>query len=224
VQLEREELHATVTERESKIKNLMGVNLDLQAEIKELNQIVNVKDDLIQQLCEYKAQIASLEEQKAVLQSQLNNAGDYILEQEERVNKSNLTAYELLQQLKQADEEMEQLKKKVTQLQALTALYVPVQGDEVDMALADYLNNIADKSKLQVMFIRLNPGVYSFGSKKVCIKVDNGKINIRVGGGYLRIEEFLEKYTTIELEKSLRAGIDPQGGEDSPIRKGAHAA
>ena len=61
----------------------------------------------------------------------------------------------------------------------LTALYVPVQGDEVDMALADYLNNIADKSKLQVMFIRLNPGVYSFGSKKVCIKVDNGKINAK---------------------------------------------
>jgi hypothetical protein len=69
------------------------------------------------------------------------------------------------------------------------------------------------------MFIRLNPGVYSFGSKKVCIKVDCGKINIRVGGGYLRIEEFLEKYTTVELEKSLREGIDPKGAEDSPIRK-----
>lgn len=100
------------------------------------------------------------------------------------------------------------------------ALYVPVKGDEVDMVLADYLNNIIDKSKLQVMFIRLNPGVYSFGSKKVCIKVDNGKINIRVGGGYLRIEEFLDKYTTIELEKSLRDGIDPMGGEGSPVRKG----
>ena len=89
----------------------------------------------------------------------------------------------------------------------------------MDVALADYLNNIAEKSVPQVMFIRLNPGIYSFGSKKVCIKVDNGKINIRVGGGYLRIEEFLEKYTTVELEKSLREGIDPQGAEDSPIRR-----
>lgn len=33
---EREELHSAVADRESKIKNLMGVNLDLQAEIKEL--------------------------------------------------------------------------------------------------------------------------------------------------------------------------------------------
>ena len=112
----------------------------------------------------------------------------------------------------------------MAQLQSLTALYVPVKGDEVDMALADYLNNIADKSKLQVMFIRLNPGVYSFGSKKVCIKVDNGKINIRVGGGYLRIEEFLEKYTTVELEKSLREGIDPKGAEDSPLKRGIGAS
>ena len=93
------------------------------------------------------------------------------------------------------------------------ACYVPVKGDEVDKVLADYLNNIVDKSRLQVMFIRLNPGVYSFGSKKVCIKVNDGKINIRVGGGYLRIEEFLDKYTTTELEKSVISGIDPMGGE-----------
>lgn len=69
------------------------------------------------------------------------------------------------------------------------------------------------------MFIRLSPGIYSFGSKKVCIKVDNGRITIRVGGGYLRIDEFLEKYTTTELEKSIREGIDPLGGSQSPIKR-----
>lgn len=69
------------------------------------------------------------------------------------------------------------------------------------------------------MFIRLQPGIYGFGSKKVCIKVDNGKINIRIGGGYLRIDEFLEKYTTIELEKSLRDGIDTITGERNPFRR-----
>jgi hypothetical protein len=71
------------------------------------------------------------------------------------------------------------------------------------------------------MFIRLQPGVYSFGSKKVCIKVDNGKISIRIGGGYLRIDEFLEKYTTGELEKSIREGIDPMGGDKSPLKRPA---
>ena len=32
------------------------------------------------------------------------------------------------------------------------------------------------------------------------------------------IEDFLDQYTTIELEKSLREGIDPMGGENSPLK------
>ena len=63
------------------------------------------------------------------------------------------------------------------------------------------------------MFIRLQPGIYSFGSKKVCVKVENGKINIRIGGGYMRIDEFLQKYTTVEIDKSVREGIDPLVGK-----------
>ena len=68
------------------------------------------------------------------------------------------------------------------------------------------------------MFVRMNPGVYQFGSKKICVGVEQGKINIRVGGGYMIIEEFLDQYTTIELEKSIREGIDPLGGESSPMK------
>ena len=32
------------------------------------------------------------------------------------------------------------------------------------------------------------------------------------------IEEFLDQYTTIELEKSIREGIDPLGGANSPLK------
>ena len=68
------------------------------------------------------------------------------------------------------------------------------------------------------MFIRLNPGIYQFGSKKICIRVEQGKINIRVGGGYLYIDDFLDQFTTLELEKALRDGTDPMGGDLSPMR------
>lgn len=71
---------------------------------------------------------------------------------------------------------------------------------------------------MKVMFVRLNPGIYQFGSKKICVGVEQGRITIRVGGGYMVIEEFLEQYTTIELEKSIREGIDPMGGVNSPMR------
>ena len=47
-------------------------------------------------------------------------------------------------------------------------------------------------------------GVYDFGSKKVNVRVNQNKIQIRVGGGYLGIDEFLDQHTPIELEKIER--------------------
>ena len=54
------------------------------------------------------------------------------------------------------------------------------------------------------MFLRESEGVYEFGSRRIFVRVDQEKINIRVGGGYLSIDEFLDQYTPIELEKIER--------------------
>ena len=42
------------------------------------------------------------------------------------------------------------------------------------------------------MFLRESEGVYRFGTKRVAIKCENNNIKIRVGGGYLSIEEFID--------------------------------
>lgn len=52
--------------------------------------------------------------------------------------------------------------------------------------------------------MRESDGVYEFGSKRVAVKVEKDKINVRVGGGYLSIDEFLDQYTPAELEKLER--------------------
>jgi len=54
---------------------------------------------------------------------------------------------------------------------------------------------------MPVPFTREDKGVYLFGTKRVFIKVENGKIIIRVGGGFMMIDEFVEIYTPLELEK-----------------------
>ena len=38
----------------------------------------------------------------------------------------------------------------------------------------------------------------------MAVKVENHNIKIRVGGGYLSIDEFLDQYTPVELEKLER--------------------
>ena len=52
--------------------------------------------------------------------------------------------------------------------------------------------------------MRESSGVYHFGQKRINIKVEKDKILIRVGGGYLSIDEFLDQFQPIELEKIER--------------------
>ena len=54
------------------------------------------------------------------------------------------------------------------------------------------------------MFMRESEGVYQFGQKRINVKVEKDNIKIRVGGGYLSIDEFLDQYTPLELEKLER--------------------
>ena len=52
--------------------------------------------------------------------------------------------------------------------------------------------------------MRESEGVYEFGSRRILVKVERDKIQIKVGGGYLGIDEFLDQYTPAELEKLER--------------------
>jgi len=54
------------------------------------------------------------------------------------------------------------------------------------------------------MFMRESAGVYEFGSKRINVRIEKGRILIRVGGGYMSIDEFLDQFTPVELEKLER--------------------
>ena len=52
-----------------------------------------------------------------------------------------------------------------------------------------------------LLFEWKNEGIYNFGSKKTSIKFEYGDLKVRVGGGYISIEDFIAQYLPIELEK-----------------------
>ena len=78
-------------------------------------------------------------------------------------------------------------------------VYFPVKEDPLDLALGNYLN-LRDVG-LAVPFIREGGGVYVFGTRKVLVNYERGKLTVKVGGGFLPIEEFIQAYSDIELEK-----------------------
>jgi len=61
---------------------------------------------------------------------------------------------------------------------------------------------------MNIMFLRESEGVYQFGQKRVYIKIEKGdRILVRVGGGFMSIEEFIKTYTQEEVEKINRKHV-----------------
>jgi len=92
----------------------------------------------------------------------------------------------------------------VQQMRARYQIYVPDKEDPIDTQLAEYINNYPERSKMRIMFLKESTGVYHFGSRRVYVKVDREKITVRVGGGFLSLDEFLDIYTPMELERVER--------------------
>ena len=111
---------------------------------------------------------------------------------EEKCHNANLNSLEILKRLRDAELEISRLKQYIIDLKTRVAIYIPVKNDPIDKQLAEYINNFPDRNKLKIMFMRETEGVYEFGSRRVAVRVDNEKINVRVGGGYLSIDEFID--------------------------------
>ena len=74
---------------------------------------------------------------------------------------------------------------------------MPQSKDDVDMMLYDHMQDLG----CDVPIRRLGNGYYIFGTRKIYAKIMNGKLVIRVGGGYMVIDEFIQTYADIELNK-----------------------
>ena len=75
--------------------------------------------------------------------------------------------------------------------------YTPDTSDKIDQMFAQYINMVNCPIKLT----RVGDGQYIFGSKKIYAKIQNERLIIRVGGGFMMIDEFLSTYTGSELAK-----------------------
>ena len=95
-------------------------------------------------------------------------------------------------EVEQANNEIEQLRQYIIDLKSRIAVYIPVKNDPIDKKLAEYINNYPDRQKLKIMFMRESSGVYQFGTKKVYVQALRDKIEIKVGGGFLSIDEFID--------------------------------
>ena len=80
----------------------------------------------------------------------------------------------------------------ISQLEHGQAIYIAHRTDKVDMILSNFLNKYPERKQMKIMFLRESEGVYKFGQKRIYVKVEKGdKILVRVGGGFMHIEDFI---------------------------------
>ena len=70
------------------------------------------------------------------------------------------------------------------------------------------MNKYPERKKMNIAFVRESEGVYQFGQKRVFVKVEKGdRILVRVGGGFMNIEEFIWQYSPEETDKIARNDV-----------------
>lgn len=218
-----------ITELETRIYEINTVIHKLKQEIDSVNSECNRLKDVESHLLRSKETNQEYVVDRTNLRDELEKAGDFMVDLEEKVHKANATSVTLLNKVKESEREIDILKDYIYELKSRVAIYIPVREDPIDKKLAEYINNYPDRSKFKIMFMRESNGIYQFGSRKIYVRVEKDRINIRVGGGYLTIDEFLDVYTPMELEKIERIGVNKKMAiqrtlvgrelrEDSPIR------
>lgn len=138
-----------------------------------------------------KLETSMLKEYNLVVETLLNISSDHLLLQRLQTR--------ILQYLRDKDAEVLALKKVMGEIQKQKAAYVPVRGDFIDNQLANFLNS--SPIPIEIPFTRLEQGIYLFGTKRVVLRVENIGIVIRVGGGFIKIEEFINNQTVFEVGK-----------------------
>ncbi|KAL4433310.1 hypothetical protein ABPG74_017414 [Tetrahymena malaccensis] len=178
-----------------------------------LNKQENNQNEVRKQLInDLEEQLTSEKKRGERLSLELNDLKKRSYEQCELLSTQNNEISQLKQNIREltnlvdeGEEYAQSLKQLIFELRESHSDYIPIKGDPIDSCLAQYLNNFSgDKRKARTLFIREGSGVYQFGSKKVYVKIEQDKILIRTGGGFIGLEEFLDLYTPSELERYHR--------------------
>lgn len=79
---------------------------------------------------------------------------------EDKVYSANKTSLELLKQLKDSEDEIDGLKSYIIELRQRMSVYIPFTDDDIDVRLAEFINNYPERQKMKIMFLRESQGVY----------------------------------------------------------------
>jgi hypothetical protein len=206
--------------QEASSKEVSLAQMGLQEELQRLHALAKDTSGNAERLAELEAALhesesncESLEAEARVLVERFREEREaWELEKEEQeaciqsLLEENQTLKDQLEAVRVEQEESERLL-----TETVSKLPPPRSSDLIDQLLRDYMQS----HRLKNPFVRLAEGLYTFGTKKVSVTVKNGSIIVRVGGGYMFLEEFLRLYLPKETERKVQLVISPHSRSQS---------
>lgn len=187
---------------------------------RDLQEAIRLTRDKQQEIRDQEDQLRELRRQISDLRVIIEEKKRIIAELEAELEKANERIDYLTTRIRDLDAEIAELERalyerelRIRELSDILGAkpepevsYRAVRGDEVDEMLAQYLQDCPVPVK------RLGGGFYLFGTRKIFAKIMNGRLVVRVGGGYMFISEFIATYSEPEIAKLTKIcenlGID----------------
>mmetsp|Transcript_27529 Transcript_27529/g.49637 ORF Transcript_27529/g.49637 Transcript_27529/m.49637 type:complete len:604 (-) Transcript_27529:70-1881(-) len=199
-----ETLREQLAQEKQSAKSLLLKVSEQESHIEALEEIACVKEDFASMREDLLQQVSMNRLVKHETLDELDALAQYNIIQAQRNKAQSDLLAQTAEFVQDQTAELEEVKYKLFLEKNAETIYKPAKGDLVDEALAQYLSERSEK--VPVPFIRESKDVYSFGTKRIFVRVDQGKISVRVGGGFMPIEDFISVYSKAELEKfELRA-------------------
>ena len=146
--------------------------------LKKYEEDRNAKDEVVKELG-YFSDLVFVHTQSGLIESRLHRRLDEMIDEKDHERGSMQKILDNLKQAKPA--------------------YVGRKDDIIDTNLAKHLNSI--EKALEVNFIWLEKGVYTFGTKTVNIAREENQLVVIFEDKKLSLDEFIEGYEIIEREK-----------------------
>lgn len=193
IQEQLEKINATLAQRQATVnEQIQELNIIRQQKV-DLDKQIQLQQsqitDLNRHIARYEADIDRLTNDKEMLIARLNDLSQQVTAKIDAIEEIELD-------LRDKDRIIEIMNKKIRDKQKRPVFTMP-KGDTLDQMLSQYIN----AANCPVPLRKIGGGQYWFGTKKIYAKILNGRLVIRVGGGFMIIEEFVQTYADNELKK-----------------------
>ena len=172
----KDELNLNITRNCYQSIELKNKNLKLESTISVYEQLICSSEGFQMLVEEQRIELEKLRSEKSKFEKDLETSLKKIDAAEKRNYELSRILTDAAKSFKLKNSDSELLSEYINSAKKLSILYIPVNDDEIDIKLAEELNNIVDTQGYNGLFTRQGAGSYKYGSKEVILKIDKGKI------------------------------------------------